>query len=113
MQDSRYIEIKIMLSSLQNLSNVLDVFCHTFRLNHLTISDRVPVPEVGACDWGLKQAKCEDCKMYYDARPEHDHHKLTDGRCVWVPADKKCATIKWANQWNRTIDQIDETCSGK
>ena len=75
----------------------------------LYTEDRIPVPETGACDWGLKNPRCEDCKMYYDPRPGNFHNQ----KCVWIPTEGKCSPKRFAQNQNLTIDEIDETCSGK
>ena len=47
--------------------------------------------------------------MYYDPRPGN----FLNEKCVWIPTDGKCSTKSFAKNWNLTIDEIDETCSGK
>ena len=64
---------------------------------------------MGACDWGLQGAKCEDCKKYHDPRPGN----FMNEKCVWVVRERKCSAKNHAQRWNWTIDEIDETCSGK
>ena len=55
---------------------------------------RVPVPDEGACDWGLNRylrpedPTCEDCMSYYDGRNSSTNFYMQD--CVWVPLEGKC-----------------------
>ena len=61
-------------------------------LQYIILGIRIPVPNNGACDWGLKQANitasCDSCAQYYDPRPERGNNK--DGFCVYVPEKEYC-----------------------
>jgi len=70
--------------------------------------DRIPVPNGGACDWGLpaEEQNCEFCEKYFDPRIGN-----TDGgKCVWTPSQNLCMPKDWAQQqgWD-----IEETCPGQ
>ena len=75
-------------------------------LQYIILGIRIPVPNNGACDWGLKQANitasCDSCAQYYDPRPERGNNK--DGFCVYVPEKEYCYPAKFARQKNYTID---------
>ena len=67
------------------------------------------MPNGGACDWGLPNAKlCLDCKSYYDPRNAFTNNN--DAKCVWVPSRGKCFAKKWV------IDNLglpyEEDCTG-
>ena len=72
------------------------------------ISVRIPVPNSGACDWGLPNAdSCAYCQEYYDPRDDYGNNE--DGKCVWVPNEGKCFPKKHSLDKGWTID---EECAG-
>ena len=76
------------------------------------IVERYPVPNEGACDWGLKRFLspvspiCEICKLYHDGRTD-SVFSMQD--CVWVREKGKCYPKNYAV--NKNLD-YDETCEG-
>ena len=74
--------------------------------------ERSPVPNEGACDWGLNSFLspvdpiCEICQLYYDGRTNNTH-SMQD--CVWVPLYGKCYPKNYAVNQNFTYD---ESCEG-
>ena len=74
------------------------------------IQVRIPVPNNGACDWGLPEAKsCSYCKKYYDPRYPEKYGNTDNGKCVWVPNESKCFPKKWVKDKQFLFD---EECSG-
>ena len=73
-------------------------------------ASRIPVPNSGACDWGLGnagiRANCKTCKQYYDPRPQFGN---TDGGvCVYVPGKDKCFAARYARNQNYEIANCGE-----
>ena len=68
------------------------------------LKGRIPVPNNGACDWGLHRANivasCNVCKIYYDP-VNYGNNK--NGHCVYVPAKEKCFPAKWARDHGYAI----------
>ena len=75
------------------------------------IVERSPVPNEGACDWGINSFLspvdpiCEICKLYYDGRTNNTH-SMQD--CVWVSLEGKCYPKNYAVGQGL---EYDETCS--
>jgi hypothetical protein len=69
---------------------------------------RIPVPNAGACDWGLAAAgiaqSCAVCDQYYDGRASNVHSK----ECVWIPAEGQCFPRDWAESSNPPM--VIEAC---
>ena len=76
---------------------------------HIFIKVRIPVPNQGACDWGLPNAySCAYCQNYFDPRDPYGDND--DGKCVWVPSKGKCFPKKWATEELKL--PFKEECSG-
>ena len=71
------------------------------------VAIRIPVPNDGACDWGLDNAgitaSCLICKQYFDGRASNSRDP-----CVFVPGHGKCYPKKWAVDHNYEIDPCGE-----
>ena len=71
--------------------------------------ERIPVPLVGACDWGINNylgsvnPTCEICKSYYDGRTD-SNFSMQD--CVWVSSMEKCYPRGYALMENLGYDEI-------
>ena len=65
----------------------------------LILIDRIPVPNDGACDWGLNNANiiasCEVCAKYYDPRTNFQNQP-----CVYVPHKSRCWPANLARNKN-------------
>ena len=69
---------------------------------------RIPVPNGKACDWGLLDAdSCTYCQQYYDPRSSYGNNE--NGKCVWVPTQKKCFPKSWAVN---KLMPFDDKCNG-
>ena len=61
--------------------------------------ERGPVPNEGACDWGINSflgsvaPTCEICKWYYDGRTDSSF-AMQD--CVWAPIAENCYAKNYA-----------------
>ena len=70
---------------------------------------RIPVPNKGACDWGLKQADitatCTICAQYFDGRSQEP---WKDEPCVFVPNKGRCFPKQWALKNNFEHDSCGE-----
>jgi len=72
---------------------------------------RVPVPNGGACDWGLDKfgltASCKVCNQYQDGRDGTNNSQP----CVFVPARGKCFPAEYAAQHvPETIETDCQAC---
>lgn len=74
-------------------------------------SERQPVPNGGACDWGLPEdsQNCEFCSQYYDPR----YGNNDGGKCVWVASQNHCMPKNWAQQQGWDIQEFctDAMCT--
>jgi poly(3-hydroxybutyrate) depolymerase len=66
--------------------------------------DRIPVPNGGACDWGLpaESQNCDFCSKYYDPR----YGNNDNGKCVWVESQNHCMPKQWAQQQHWDIQEF-------
>jgi len=69
---------------------------------------RVPVPGGRACDQSPNLTHCADCSIYFDPRPGYGNTE--GGRCVWVPAERKCFPNAWARRQGM---KVNEHCRAK
>ena len=71
---------------------------------------RIPVPNDGACDWGLDnagiRAGCKTCEQYYDARSHYGN--TDDGACIYVSSRDKCFPTAWAREETYNTDLCGE-----
>ena len=67
---------------------------------------RSPVPNNGACDWGLQdsgiKASCRECQKYYD--PRISDGTQPGGYCVYVPASDLCFSSSWVSNQSMSGD---------
>lgn len=73
--------------------------------------NRSPVPDAGACDWGLDNAgiiaSCRECNLYYDGRGGDNNYL---NWCEYVPSQKKCFHHTYAKSqgWATETDCPDD-----
>ena len=80
---------------------------------------RSPVPNNGACDWGLRnsgiKASCSECQKYYD--PRSGYGNQPGGYCVYVPASDLCFPSSWISNTRMSEDRscttVNYTDTGK